>query len=69
MIFHYALPSLLTAAFGAHRGRRVLLHHNITPPEFFAGWDPEMVRICDLGQRELRSPRAPTSTWGSRTAS
>jgi glycosyltransferase involved in cell wall biosynthesis len=55
VIFHYALPSLLTAAFGAHRGRRVLLHHNITPPEFFAGWDPEMVRICDLGQRELRT--------------
>lgn len=55
VIFHYALPSLLTAAFSAHRGRRVLLHHNITPPEFFAGWDPEMVRICDLGQRELRT--------------
>ncbi len=55
VIFHYALPSVLTTAFGAHRGRRVLLHHNITPPEFFVGWDPEMVRICDLGQRELRT--------------
>jgi glycosyltransferase involved in cell wall biosynthesis len=55
VIFHYALPSVLTAAFGAHRGRRVLLHHNITPPEFFERWDPEMVRICELGQRELRS--------------
>jgi glycosyltransferase involved in cell wall biosynthesis len=31
----------------------VLLHHNITPPEFFAGFDAEMVRICELGQREL----------------
>jgi L-malate glycosyltransferase len=55
VIFHYALPSALTAAFAAHRGRRVLLHHNITPPEFFERWDPEMVRICDLGQRELSS--------------
>jgi L-malate glycosyltransferase len=55
VIFHYALPSVLTAAFGLHKGRRVLLHHNITPPEFFVGWDPEMVRICDLGRRELRS--------------
>jgi glycosyltransferase involved in cell wall biosynthesis len=55
VIFHYALPSALTAAFGSHRGRRVLLHHNITPPGFFARWDPEMVRICDLGERELRS--------------
>jgi glycosyltransferase involved in cell wall biosynthesis len=55
VIFHYALPSVLTAAFREHAGRRVLLHHNITPPEYFLGWDAEMVRICDLGRRELRS--------------
>jgi len=55
VVFHYALPSILTAAFKEHRGVRVLLHHNITPPEFFVGWDEEMVRICDLGQRELAS--------------
>jgi glycosyltransferase involved in cell wall biosynthesis len=55
VIFHYALPSPLTAAFKEHRGVRILLHHNITPPGFFVGWDEEMVRICDLGQRELAS--------------
>jgi glycosyltransferase involved in cell wall biosynthesis len=53
VILHYALPSPLTAAFKAHRGRRVLLHHNITPPEFFAGYDGEMARICALGREEL----------------
>ena len=53
VILHYALPSPLTAALQAHRGRRVLLHHNITPGAFFAGYDDEMVRICDLGRREL----------------
>jgi glycosyltransferase involved in cell wall biosynthesis len=53
VILHYALPSPLTPALRAHRGRRVLLHHNITPPEYFAGWDEEMVRICRLGQEEL----------------
>jgi glycosyltransferase involved in cell wall biosynthesis len=53
VILHYALPSPLTPAFQSHRGRRVLLHHNITPPEFFVGYDDEMVRICDLGRREL----------------
>jgi glycosyltransferase involved in cell wall biosynthesis len=52
-ILHYALPSPLTAAFRAREGRRILLHHNITPPSFFVGWDAEMVRICDLGRREL----------------
>ena len=53
VILHYALPSPLTAALAAHPGRRVLLHHNITPPEFFTGWDPEMARICAIGRGEL----------------
>src|SRR5262245_25511215 len=41
VILHYALPSPLSAALQAHPGRRVLLHHNVTPPEFFHGHDPE----------------------------
>jgi L-malate glycosyltransferase len=53
VLLHYALPSPLTAALQRHRGRRILLHHNITPPSFFVGWDAEMVHICDLGRREL----------------
>jgi L-malate glycosyltransferase len=53
VILHYALPSPLTPALQAHRGRRVLLHHNITPPEFFREDDPDMARICALGQEEL----------------
>ncbi len=53
VILHYALPSPLTQALLAHRGRRVLLHHNITPPEFFAGYDPELARICRIGRDEL----------------
>ncbi|MET0553045.1 MAG: glycosyltransferase family 4 protein [Vicinamibacteria bacterium] len=53
VILHYALPSLLSAALQAHAGRRVLLHHNITPAHFFVGYDPEMVHICTLGRTEL----------------
>ena len=55
VILHYALPSPLSAALREHRGRRVLLHHNITPPEFFVGWDEEMVRICARGREELKT--------------
>jgi len=54
VILHYALPSTLTAALVGHRGRRVVLHHNITPPEFFRGYDDEMVRICSLGREEFK---------------
>ena len=55
VILHYALPSPLTAALREHRGQRVLLHHNITPPEFFVGWDEELVRICAIGREELKT--------------
>jgi glycosyltransferase involved in cell wall biosynthesis len=57
VLLHFALPSPLTAALREHRGRRVLLHHNITPPEFFAGWDDELARICEIGRQELGSLR------------
>jgi glycosyltransferase involved in cell wall biosynthesis len=57
VILHYALPSPLTAELARQRGRRVMLHHNITPPEFFLGYDEEMVRICTIGAREWRSLR------------
>lgn len=57
VVLHYALPSPLTAALREHRGRRILLHHNITPPEFFVGYDDEMVRICALGREQVASLR------------
>lgn len=55
VILHFALPSPLTAAFRGLGSRRVLLHHNITPPEFYAPYDVEMARICTLGRRELEA--------------
>jgi glycosyltransferase involved in cell wall biosynthesis len=57
VILHYALPSPMTEHLRGFPGRRVLLHHNITPPEFFASWDPEMVRICALGREQVASLR------------
>jgi glycosyltransferase involved in cell wall biosynthesis len=57
VVLHYALPSRMSEDLRAFPGRRVLLHHNITPPEFFAPWDEEMVRICALGREELASLR------------
>jgi glycosyltransferase involved in cell wall biosynthesis len=53
VILHYALPSPMSEDLLAFRGRRVLLHHNVTPPEFFVPWDPEMVRICARGREEV----------------
>jgi L-malate glycosyltransferase len=57
VLLHYALPSPLTADLAGFPGRRVLLHHNITPPEFFVPWDAEMVRICRLGREQVGTLR------------
>jgi len=54
-IFHYALPSLMTAAFGSLTGGRVLQYHNVTPAAFFAPYDPALFRLATLGRQELAS--------------
>ena len=52
-IFHFALPSPMTEAFGALRGIRILQYHNITPASFFAPYDPQLFRLAALGRQEL----------------
>ena len=54
-IFHFALPSPMSPAFGALRRTRVLQYHNITPAHFFAPYAPEMFRLATLGRQELAS--------------
>jgi glycosyltransferase involved in cell wall biosynthesis len=53
VILHYALPSPMSTALPELRCRRMLIHHSVTPPEFFGGWDEELARICALGRDEL----------------
>jgi len=52
-IFHFALPSPMTEAFGTLRSGRILQYHNITPARFFARYDPALFRLAVLGRREL----------------
>jgi glycosyltransferase involved in cell wall biosynthesis len=52
-IFHYALPSPMTEAFGALPKGRVLQYHNITPAHFFAPYQPEVFRIAAHGREDL----------------
>jgi L-malate glycosyltransferase len=54
-IFHFALPSPMTAAFATQPGIRVLQYHNITPASFFAPYDPQLFRLAALGRQELQS--------------
>jgi len=52
-IFHFALPSPMTGAFGSLPGVKILQYHNITPAAFFAPYDPQLFRLAALGRREL----------------
>jgi len=52
-IFHYALPSAMTAAFAALGGARILQYHNITPAPSFAPYDPALFRLACLGRQQL----------------
>jgi glycosyltransferase involved in cell wall biosynthesis len=54
-IFHYALASPMTEAFASLKGRRVLQYHNVTPPAYFAPYDPGLFRLATLARRELAS--------------
>jgi glycosyltransferase involved in cell wall biosynthesis len=54
-IFHFALPSAMTAAFASLQGARILQYHNITPAAFFAPYDPQLFRLAALGRQELAS--------------
>jgi L-malate glycosyltransferase len=52
-IFHYALPSPMTAAFASLDSGRVLQYHNVTPAAYFAPFDPALFRLAMLGRQEL----------------
>lgn len=54
-ILHFALASPLTPAFAKTKAKRILLYHNITPPEYFLRLDDELVRIAARGREELRT--------------
>src|SRR6476619_7117906 len=54
-IFHFALPSPMTAAFARLTGAKVLQYHNITPAAFFAPYDPQLFRLAALGRQELQT--------------
>jgi glycosyltransferase involved in cell wall biosynthesis len=59
-IFHFALPSPMTAAFAALPRGRVLQYHNITPAHFFAPYDANMFRLATIGRQELATLAART---------
>jgi glycosyltransferase involved in cell wall biosynthesis len=53
-LFHFSIGTPVAEDFRHLRSRRVLIYHNITPPEFARGVNPMMERECRLGREQLR---------------
>jgi len=52
-ILHFAIPSELTDFFLRINGKKVMIYHNITPPEFFIDFSDNLVRFTIEGRRHL----------------
>ena len=52
-IFHFALPSPMSAAFSSLPHGRVLQYHNVTPARFFAPYSPGLFRLASIARAEL----------------
>lgn len=52
LIYHYSLFCPNYHQYVETKSRRMLIYHNITPPEFFAAYDKGVAEFCRLG-REL----------------
>jgi L-malate glycosyltransferase len=55
VMFHFSIGSAASDVFRLLSNRRVLVYHNITPPEFFRGVNPQVASLCASGRAELRA--------------
>jgi L-malate glycosyltransferase len=53
LIYHYSLYCPNYKQYLETTGRRILIYHNITPPEFFAAYDEGVAEFCRLGRQLL----------------
>lgn len=54
LLFHFSIGSEVTSFFAGLPDRKILVYHNITPAEFFAGINARVADRCRRGRLELR---------------
>jgi glycosyltransferase involved in cell wall biosynthesis len=60
VLFHFSIGSEVTSFFAGLPDRRVMIYHNITPPEYFVGVNPRVADRCRRGRWELARLRRVT---------
>lgn len=53
LLYHHSIGAGLVDWVRDFPGPRVVVHHSVTPPRFFAGWSPSLARAARAGEQEL----------------
>lgn len=53
LIYHYSIYSPNLALYERSRNRKIVIYHNITPPEYFRGYDATLEADCRRGRDAL----------------
>ena len=64
VLLHFSMGNEVFTQLAKLRARKVLVHHNITPAEFFRGMTPHSATFARLGRRQLveTAPAKETAT-------
>jgi L-malate glycosyltransferase len=57
VVYHFSIGSEVTDVYRLLPNPRVLVYHNITPPEFFRGVNAKVAALCARGREELAALR------------
>jgi glycosyltransferase involved in cell wall biosynthesis len=53
LLYHHSIGTSLTQEVVSHPGPKMLIYHNITPPEFYKNFNPKFARILREGIEDL----------------
>jgi len=53
LIYHYSIYTANLKLYAQSRNRKIVVYHNITPPEFFRGFDSHLETLCRYGRLAL----------------
>ncbi len=60
VLFHFSIGSDVTSFFARLPDKKILVYHNITPPEYFVGVNARVADRCRRGRQELARLAAVT---------
>ena len=60
LIYHFSIGSSATDYFLSSPEKRVIVYHNITPPEFFWAFQPETAALLAEGRKQLEGLASAT---------